>query len=260
MRQLRYPVRRALLLAALVTLVSAAARAAEPQNAEKEKQLIGVLQTAAAPEKAIACKQLAIHGSKAAVPELAKLLADEQLTSWARIALEAIPDPAADEALRGRLGSLKGRLAVGTINSIGVRRDAGAVDPLIARLKDPDADVASAAAVALGRIAGAAATGALRQSLAAAPAGVRSAVAEGCILCAERLMADGKDKEAAEIYDEVRRGGRAPAAKVRSHPRSDSGSQDRRHSAVDRAAQIAGQGHAARRSDCRPRIARPRSG
>ena len=101
--------------------------------------------------------------------------------------------------------SLKGRLLVGTINSIGVRRDAGAVEPLTGHLKDQDADVASAAAVALGRIGNAAATKALRESLAGAPAKVRSAVAEGCILCAERLLADGKDSEAAEIYDEVRK-------------------------------------------------------
>jgi HEAT repeat protein len=45
----------------------------------------------------------------------------------------------------------------------------------------------------------------LRQSLAAVPAPVRSAVAEGCILCAERLMTEGKTSEAVEIYDEVRK-------------------------------------------------------
>ncbi len=79
---------------------SLVAQAADPQNADKEKELIGVLQTSPPPEKAIACKKLAIYGSKAAVPELAKLLTDAELASWARIALEAIPDPAADEALR----------------------------------------------------------------------------------------------------------------------------------------------------------------
>ncbi len=94
-------------------------------------------------EKAIACKELAIHGSKACVPELAKLLADERLASWARIALEAIPDPTADEALRSAMDKLDGKLLVGVINSIGVRRGAGAVDPLARRLKDQDAEVAS---------------------------------------------------------------------------------------------------------------------
>jgi HEAT repeat protein len=72
-------------------------------------------------------------------------------------------------------------------------------------LKDQDADVAASAAVALGHIGGGAATKSLRESLAATAGAVRSAVAEGCILCAERLMAEGKTKEAAEVYDSVRK-------------------------------------------------------
>jgi len=78
---------------------------------------------------------------------------------------------------------------------------------LIRRLKDEDVDVASAAAVTLGRIGNATATGALRQSLAGAGDKIRSAVAEGCILCAERLMAQNKHSDAAEIYDQVRAAG-----------------------------------------------------
>ena len=57
----------------------------------------------------------------------------------------------------------------------------------------------------LGHIGNAAATKTLRKSLAGAPVKVRSAVAEGCVLCAERLLAEGKAAEAAEIYDEVRK-------------------------------------------------------
>jgi HEAT repeat protein len=193
------------LLAALLSLFGAWAQAGENQNASKEKELIDVLRTAPPAEKAVACKQLAVYGTRDAVPVLAPLLADEQLASWARIALEAIPDPAADEALRKATQTLKGRLLIGTINSIGVRRDAGAVDPLTGYLKNPDAEVASAAAVALGHIGNAAATKTLRQALGGTAGAVRTAVAEGCILCAERLMAEGKTSEAVEIYDEVRR-------------------------------------------------------
>src|SRR5262245_44684607 len=76
---------------------------------EKEKELIAALKSGAPAEKAMTCKQLAVHGSGAAVPELAKLLSDEQLASWSRIALEAIPDKAADEALRNATYSLQGR-------------------------------------------------------------------------------------------------------------------------------------------------------
>jgi len=204
MAQIHHFARRALLLAVVVCLAVPTVQAAEPEAA-KEKELISVLQKGAPAEKALACKQLAIHGGKAAIPELAKLLGDEQLASWARIALEANPDPAANRALRDNLAPLKGRLAIGVINSLGVRHDAEAVDQLTARLKDADSEVASAAAVALGRVGNPAATKTLRQALTSVPAPVRSAVAEGCILCAERLMADGQGKQAAEIYDEVRK-------------------------------------------------------
>jgi len=186
---------------------AACAVAADNQNsrAEKERKLIGVLQSSAAPQdKAMACKQLAIYGSQEAVPAVAPLLADKELSSWARIALEVIPGPAADAALREATGKLQGRLLVGVINSIGVRRDAQAVDPLAAKLKDADAEVASAAAVALGHIGGEYAAKVLEGSLAVAPDKVRSAVAEGCTLCAERCLAEQKNAEAVKIYDAVR--------------------------------------------------------
>lgn len=173
---------------------------------EKQRKLISVLQSDAQPgEKAIACKQLAIYGSKDAVPALAPLLADANLASWARIALEAIPGPAADEALREAMGKLQGRLLVGTINSIAIRHDPKAVEGLVKRLDDTDVEVASAAAVALGRIGGDLAADALEKALASAPAGVRGAVADGCVLCAERFLAYGKSAPAVKLYDLVRK-------------------------------------------------------
>ncbi|MBM4017517.1 MAG: hypothetical protein FJ288_04170 [Planctomycetes bacterium] len=172
-----------------------------------EKAPLGTLQSADATPaaKALACKQLAICGTKAAVPALAALLGDEKLASWARIALEAIPDPSADESLRKAMGKVQGRLLVGVINSIGVRRDAKAAGGLAARLKDADAEVASAAAAALGRIGGPAAAKALEPMLAAAPPAVRTEVAEGCVLCAERFLAEGNRDEAVRLYDTVRK-------------------------------------------------------
>lgn len=172
---------------------------------EKQRKLIGVLQSDAPPQdKAITCKQLAIYGTQEAIPALAALLPDEKLSSWARIALEAIPGPAADEALRQATGKVRGMLLVGVINSIGVRRDVQAVDVLAERLRDSNADVASAAAVALGRIGSEQAAKVLEPYLAAAPDKVRPAVAEGCILCAERCLSGDKSDEAVKLYDAVR--------------------------------------------------------
>jgi HEAT repeat protein len=185
----------------------APAAAADSHNCspEKVRELISLLQSSAPPaDKALACKQLAIYGDKDAVPALAPLLSDPQLASWARIALEAIPDPAADAALRGAMDKVQGRLLVGVINSIGVRRDSKAVSGLVKRLKDSDPDVASAAAVALGRIGGTKTAKALTKFLATAPEAVRTAVAQGCILCAERFIAQGKRSQAVKLYDTVR--------------------------------------------------------
>jgi|FLYL01.1.fsa_nt_gi HEAT repeat protein len=102
--------------------------------------------------KAKACQRLAVSGDKAAVPALAALLADSQLSHYARYALEPMPDPAADEALRSALGKVKGRLLVGVINSLGQRKDARSVEALGKLLNDPDREVAEAASAALARI------------------------------------------------------------------------------------------------------------
>jgi HEAT repeat protein len=194
------------LAAAILTSVVTTAAAADSPNTWTEGELLAVLRAdSPAADKAITCKRLAIYGTSEAVPYLSRLLPDPQLSSWSRIALEAIPGPAADEALRSATYSLEGNLLIGAINSIGVRRDASAVDLLKARLQDKNAEVASAAAVALGRIGNAAAAESLRRSLAGAPANVRSAIAEGLVLSAERSLAAGKSSEAVEIYDEVRK-------------------------------------------------------
>ena len=211
MLEIRYFAMRALFIASVASAMAAGpARAAAADDEapvdQRQQELIEVLRSDAPPQnKAIACKKLAVYGNKDAVPALAALLADEKLAAWARIALEAIPDREADEALREAMGKLEGKLLVGAINSIGTRRDADAVDALVERLKDADGEVAAAAAVALGRIGGGAAVTALQQSLAAATAAVHSAVAEGCILCAESLLAEGNSAEAAKLYDAVRK-------------------------------------------------------
>ena len=93
---------------------------------------------------------------------------------------------------------------IGVINSIGVRRDAAAVDSLKIRLLDKDSDVASAAAVALGRIGNSNSALFLTELLGTAPANVRSAVAEGLVVCAARFHSEGKNADAIKIYDNVR--------------------------------------------------------
>jgi HEAT repeat protein len=192
-------------LALFISNTPAAEKTTGPVPKYKEADLIKVLQSNAAPEeKAITCKRLAVWGTKEAVPALARLLPDEKLTSWARIALEAIPGSAADKALRDAVPKVKGKVLVGVINSIGVRRDSGAVSLLGRKLNDQDTTVASAAAESLGRIGGSRAARALQAHLKVPAEPVRSAVAEGCVRCAEQFMSAGDYSRATRLYDLVR--------------------------------------------------------
>ena len=163
--------------------------------------------------KDFVCRQLAIIGTGEDVPALASLLADEQLSHMARFALERIPGPAADSALREALGRVKGKLLVGVINSIGNRADAKAVEDLSRLTADPDPAVAVAAAAALGKI-GPASSNALAQALAKAPAAVRPIVADAWLLCADQLVAQGKHNEAIAVYDRVRQTDVGRAARI----------------------------------------------
>ena len=102
--------------------------------------------------KAKACQRLAVLGDTTSVPALAALLGEEQLSVYARTALEQIPGDAAGDALRAAVRKLSGIERIGVINSIGVRRDAKAVDLLSPLVHSADAQTAQAAAAALARI------------------------------------------------------------------------------------------------------------
>jgi hypothetical protein len=103
-------------------------------------------------EKAKACQRLAVVGGRTAVPALAALLPLPKLSHYARYALEPIPGPEADAALREGLGKLKGDLLIGVIHSIGRRKDTEAVQALAKLRHDADRSVAEAAAAALAEI------------------------------------------------------------------------------------------------------------
>ena len=189
----------------LVGAVQSFGQTVPPPTKENVDKLIAVLKSdAPQKEKADACRQLAVIGTKDAIAPLAALLGDEKLSHMARYGLEPIPDPAVDDALRDALGKLKGRPLVGVIGSIGVRRDAKAVAALAKMLQDPDTEVAQAAARALGKIGNSAAAKALQGVLANAPAASQLALCEGLFRCAEALAAKGQRDEVITIYDQLR--------------------------------------------------------
>jgi HEAT repeat protein len=173
---------------------------------EEAARLVGVLKSdAPAFDKAAACRRLAVVGDKDAVLALASLLADGRLATSARSALEAVPDPAADEALREALGRLDGDLLIGVLGSIGKRRDAKAIGSLTGLLANPNQAVAAAAAKALGSIGNVQAAELLQRTLSASAPGSRPAVAGACLICAERLRQQGNRDSAVALYDAVRK-------------------------------------------------------
>lgn len=150
--------------------------------------------------KAIACKRLAVIGTKEAVPALAALLGDDRASDYARDALESMPDPSADDALRAALPKLKGLLLIGVINSLRRRRDLKAVEPLGKLVDGADAAVARAAALAVGEISGPVAAKTLQRALGTTKGAVRADVAAGALLCADRMMAEDR-KGALALFD-----------------------------------------------------------
>jgi HEAT repeat protein len=98
------------------------------------------------------------------------------------------------------LSKTKGRIKVGVINSLGVRRDAEATAALTALLDDSDEAVVSAAAGALGKIGSSETAKTLKAFQAEAPDSLTLAAADACLACAEQLLADGKKLEAMTMY------------------------------------------------------------
>jgi hypothetical protein len=93
--------------------------------------------------KQFICRKLSIVGTEESVPTLAAMLTQKAASQiepadMARYALERIPGPAADEALRQALGKTIGTVKVGIINSIGNRGDEEAVGQLAELAGDSD--------------------------------------------------------------------------------------------------------------------------
>jgi HEAT repeat protein len=151
-------------------------------------------------QKAKACMRAGELGSKEAVPALAALLTHEHLAAYARYGLEPIEDPAAADALRAALPKVKGKFLIGVVDSLGKRRDAKAAPTFAKLIYDPDPEMAKAAASSLGKVGNVYAMEQLQAALGKTKGVVRMAVADGALICAERLLEDGKRDQAMALY------------------------------------------------------------
>lgn len=203
----------------LATAASAAPVATSPvwtapiSAVPTETELLATLNNkdAALFDKALACKQLAVVGTEAAVPVLAGLLDDEKLSHYARFGLEPIPSAKVDAALLAALGKLKGGHLVGVIDSIANRGKPAAIDPLAGKLGDADPAVASAVAHAIARLgtpkAGEILTKSLSEktgALGPGDKGTSYGMAAAALVCAKTLDRQGHTKEAVALLVKLR--------------------------------------------------------
>ena len=190
-----------LLVAALTWLSASAADGPSPLVTRKQDELLAVLKSdAGVKAKADACRELTVVGTAEAIPSLVALLNDDKLAHMARYALEAIPGPAVEAALRAQLTKLEGRRLAGVICSLGVRRDKTALEAMARHLLSSDPNVVSAAAWSVGNLGTPEAAEALFGAITDPADPNIVAFADGLCRCAERLVAAGNKDAALQIY------------------------------------------------------------
>ncbi len=168
-------------------------------------QAISVLTSdASRQEKVNACRRLAARGGAESIAPLAALLADIDLSHPARMALEAIPDPAAGEALRAALPGLEGGLLIGVMNSLAARRETAAVPDIGRYLTSSEPQVAAAACIALGTIGSPEAIELLENGLSQLAYEVYADWGNACLRGVATLRAQGLDDRALQLCQSMR--------------------------------------------------------
>lgn len=204
-----------LLAAALVPLV-APARAAEINRTGEESHLLAVLASAAPlAEREAAVVRLHRIGSERAVPDLARLLPDPELSHVARHALEAMPFASAGRALVDALPMTVGPVRLGLVSSLASRREIAAVPALASLLRDAaDPEAAEAAAHALGMMPEASAIAALEAMWPENAGSVRTAIVDALLAQAWRLLGAGESREAGRVFRTIHATERDPRVRL----------------------------------------------
>ena len=140
-----------------------------------------------------------------AVEPLVNFLSDKKWSHYARFALQKMDAENVTDKLLQSLDVLEGELRLGLIDTIGRRRDGAAVAPLAQLLRNADAKVAAAAAVALGEIGTTEAAVALTEALGSENDPKRSeSLASALLLVGQRLARADNAQAAIDLFDRLR--------------------------------------------------------
>ena len=197
------------LLAVSTAVVKAHGSVAETRDIEK--RFIAFLKSdASTASKDFICRQLSLMGSEASVPVLSGMLSEPKTADIARYALERIPGPAVNQALRAALAKSTDKTRLGIINTLGRRRDAGSVAALRPLALGTDQATAAAALFALAEIADAAAVQALGDAQGKSTGALRVTASEAYLKAADKLAAAA----ALPIYKKLYAAGEPPMVRV----------------------------------------------
>lgn len=209
----------------LSALVAAAAQWESGQNADPLRQLEQRIRDSAASRKArldleagfvtllapetsfeakrFACQQLAVIGSDASVPALARLLENNDTPGLACLAFGNRPSAKADAALCAALPAAQGQARLQIISTLGHRRVADAVKPLASLARAADTGLAQTAIQALGKIANAPAQRVLTALDGKLQPELQLVLAEALLRCADERVRGRARKDALAIYEQL---------------------------------------------------------
>ncbi len=159
-----------------------------------------------------ACRQLVYVASADQIPAMVRLLGDEVMAHYALMVLDRIPGPEVGDALRSAVPGLKGKALAGALDLLGQRSEPASVPVLHTALTGSDADIAQAAATALGKLGLRAADDLLMKERSRASGKVRQAIDEALLARADALAEAGRRAEAARIAAHVLESGDAGTA------------------------------------------------
>jgi HEAT repeat protein len=150
-----------------------------------------------------ACTQLAIIGTDASLPALARMLDDPESVGIACLAIGSRPSAKADEILRQALASATGPVRQQVIGTVGVRRDPLAVRTLAELARADDPLTARAAISALGHIANSVALTELAALRRQGNPGQAEAAVQASLVAADKAVRQGDSATATAIYNEL---------------------------------------------------------
>ena len=153
-----------------------------------ERLMIKVLKSNTSNDgKLLICKYLGTIGGNSSLPVLRKMLFTPSSSNMALIALTSIPGEEVSKTLIGALENNEGEALIGIINTLGLRRDPKANQPLNGFISSEDQHVANASIHALGTIGGEQASQILQEAFVSTTNTRKWKIAEAWIKSVESL-------------------------------------------------------------------------